>query len=845
MACGRSAVVGSAALLLVAFAGLPASVARAQEGAQPAVGEGAAKQNGPGGRRVVEGPPTTLGFKNVSVEEVIPFIVQVTGKVVMPQQTVLSKKITVLNDRPLPREQALDLVILALQQNRIAVVETDMIVTLREEGEVTRQDVPVIGPRESVLGRLDMGSMAEKVYQLRFNEAKKLGDVIKGALPDYAKLSVDETSNQIAIMGNISLLQRMESLIDALDRPAAGSVTTETFRLRYSDANAIKANIDELFGGSGGSGQQQNQQQQWQPWRRGGGGGEEAAAGPSEIRVTANVAQNSVTVVAAPALMDEIREQIQNQWDKPIAPEVLTPKVYDLKHSDPVKVAALLEGLFGSGTRTSTGGGGQGQGQGQQNRQQGGDGSPTTGQGAGRLAGQFTFQPIADASRLIVIAKSPDNIPVIDEVIRQIDQPQTAGLPEVIQLKHASADDLAEQLNALLAQEGTLAQVRRAEEGLSANDLTSSPFAEDDNTQQAQEAERGSISFWWQRARVPTDRRNASNLIGQIRVVPVWRQNAVMVVAPPEYQDSIVKLVSELDRPGRQVLISAIVCEVSRDDATSLGVRWSSQAITPSRGDNSVNLGIESRNTENNYASSLFDTSVLNVNTDVNVLLQALNEKTGVAILSEPKIFTSDNQEATFFDGQDIPFVTDSQTNQQGNVVQSFDYRAVGIQLRARPRITVQGDVDLRVNLELSSIVPGQTLFGGFIVDRRETTTQLIVQNRQTVVISGILREEDTNVVRKVPVLGDIPLLGELFKSRDTLKSNTELLVFITPIVVNNTSEATPVNESFVDRLRTLRGANEPTKREQRDPMLKDRLRPGDVPQLQAPADEREAEPQE
>lgn len=858
MSAFRNAIFTRSVLLVLA-AGLPVAMpqaAHAQDDLAKKVDAALQEQRkvdgngGVNGRRVVEGPPTTLGFKNVSVEEVIPFIMQVTGKVVMPQQTVLTKKITVMSDRSLPRELALDLVILALQQNRIAVVEGDLVVTLREEGEVTRQDVPVIGPQASVLDRMDMGSMAEKVYQLKFNEAKKLGDVIKGSLPDYAKLSIDETSNQLAIMGNISLLQRMERLINALDRPAAGSVMTETFTLRYSDANAIKTNIDELYGAGGNGQRQESQQNQFQPWRRQ-SGGEDAAAGPSEIRVTANVSQNSVTVVAAPALMEEIRVQIQEAWDRPIAPEVLTPKVYDLKHSDPVKVGALLEGLFGSGSRSTTGatGGGQGQGQNRQGQQQ--DSSPTTGQGAGRLAGQFTFQPIADASRLIVIAKSPDNIPVIDAIIAQIDQPQTAGLPEVIELKHASADDLSEQLNALLAQEGTLAQVRRAEEGLSANDLTASPFAETTTagTSDQQQADaRGSISFWWQRARVPTDRRNASNLIGQIRVVPVWRQNAVMVVAPPEYKDSILQLVNKLDRPGRQVLISAIVAEVSRDDATSLGIRWSSQAISPSRGDNSVNLGIESRNTENNYATSLFDTSVLNVNTDVNVLLQALNEKTGVSILSEPKIFTSDNQEATFFDGQDIPFVTDSQTNAQGNLVQSFDYRAVGIQLRARPRITVQGDVDLRVNLELSSIVQGQTLFGGFIVDRRETTTQLIVQNRQTVVISGILREEDTNIIRKVPLLGDIPLLGEIFKSRDTVRSNTELLVFITPIVVNNTAEATPVNEDFVNRLRTLREANRERDKgkDKSDPLQKDRLHPGDdVPVLQAPAGETWPAPKE
>lgn len=96
-------------------------------------------------------------------------------------------------------------------------------------------------------------------------------------------------------------------------------------------------------------------------------------------------------------------------------------------------------------------------------------------------------------------------------------------------------------------------------------------------------------------------------------------------------------------------------------------------------------------------------------------------QKTNVSILSEPKLFTSDNQEAEFFDGQDIPFVTDTQTNSsQGNLVQSFDYCAVGIQLRIRPRITPRRSGPAGVNLELSSIVPGQTLFGGFVVDRRE-----------------------------------------------------------------------------------------------------------------------------
>jgi general secretion pathway protein D len=315
------------------------------------------------------------------------------------------------------------------------------------------------------------------------------------------------------------------------------------------------------------------------------------------------------------------------------------------------------------------------------------------------------------------------------------------------------------------------------------------------------------MTFWWQRARPPTDSRGSSNLVAKVRLVPVWRQNAVMVLSPPEYKNSIIELIEQLDQPGRQVLISAIVAEVSRDDATSLGLRWSSSAISPATNpDNSISIGAGARGTESQiFGNNLFDTSVLNVNANLNVLLQALAQKTAVNILSEPKIFTSDNQEAEFFDGQDIPFVTDSQTNEQGNLVQSFDYRAVGIQLRARPRITPDRKVDLRVNLELSSIVPGQTLFGGFIVDRRETTTQVIVKNGQTIVISGILRSEDSDVLRKVPLLGDIPLLGRLFRSRDKTVKETELVVFITPVVVDNVDDVDGVPQPLRGPLDTLR----------------------------------------
>ncbi len=846
---GRAwAVAGSVAASVAMVAG--SAVARQEKQPEKAVEKSEEKVPevmGANNRRVLDGPATVLAFKNVTVEQLVAFIVEATGKVVMPQQDVLTRRVTVLNDRPIPRQQALDLVFLALQQAGVAVVETEDLITLRDLAEVQKTAVPVIGPEESVLKRTDPGNVMEKVFALHNATAENIGTILKDSIPDYAKLTVDKESNQVIVMGNVGLLKRLERLITSLDAPNAAALTTETFRLRYADSEQVAANIRDLYSAEAPrtGGGQNNQQNPFANFFRGGQGGGPGGQGggpggnrpgggqggnqgggtrpggtgatspdsalSANLRVSANTQQNSVTVLAERQVLEQIRKQIETFWDRPLPEEAVVPRIYDLKNSDPIKVRDLLEGLFGKGT-PGTGTGNQ----------------STTTQGVGRLAGQFSFQAIPEAGRLVVVAKSPDNLAVIDKIVEGLDLPQSVGLPDVVELKHASAEELAEQLNTLLAQDGTLAQIQRAASGLSTSAATASPFAADQtaNTTNNQAntnnttTSANNIAFWWQRSRPPTDKRGASNLIGAIRIVPVWRQNSLMVMAPPEYRASVVQMIEALDKPGRQVLIAGVVCEISRDDATALGLRWAAGPITPNKTDNAFSIGPTGNSTQtitgtkNNLLPSLFDTSVLNVGTNLNLLLQALNEKTGVNILSEPRIFTSDNQEAEFFDGQDIPFITNSQTNAQGNLVQSFDYRAVGIQLKIRPRITVNRDIDLQVNLQLSSIAPGgQSTFGGFIVDRRETTTQLILGDAQTVVISGILRAEDSDVVRKVPLLGDIPLLGALFRSTEKEKKTTELLVFITPLVVENSKERDNLNVPYRERLKSLRddlGKNDP-----------------------------------
>lgn len=808
-----SSTTRGAVLTLVLAAGLACPIALAQDAPEGEAAEVAPQpRQDANGRRVIEGPPTTLTFRNATVEDLVPFIVEATGKVVIVPEMRLPASVTVVSDTPIPRNRALDLVILALQQDGIAVVETDDIIILRDINEVVRQDVPVIGPAESVLGRTDLGTMAEKVYRIRNSEASELAEALGDVVPEYAKITVDEASNHIAVLGNIGLLRRIESLINGMDQPGSRALVARTFRLRYADAELIAENITELFGESDArtQGQQQGNNRNFNRFFGRGGGEEDQSGGASaaELRVTANTQQNAVTVAAEQGVMDQIAELIDQEWDLPLPEETVTPRIYTLENSDPIAVRDLLVGLFGEPSG-ATGGGGQGN--------QGNQGSTGSSQGVGRLAGQFAFEAIPSAGQIAVVAKSPDNLAVIDQIIRDLDKPKSVGLPAIVSLKHVSAEEVAEQLNALLALDGTLASIPRSESGLTTGaGVGESPFADDAGDTAAAETENdpGTITFWWQTAREQTDNAGPSNLIGKLRIVPVWRQNAIMVLSPPEYRAAIVELIQQLDQPGRQVLIQAVIAEVSRDDAEALGLRWSSSPINLSRTDNSISFVSTTQSTENNIFGNLFDTSVLNVGVDLNAVLQALNERTNVSILSRPIVFTSDNQEAEFFDGQDIPFITNAQTTDTGGTTQGFEYRAVGIQLRVRPRLTPNRDVDLRVNIELSSVAPGQNAQSGqVVVDRRETTTQLIVRSGQTLVISGILRNEDSDVVRKIPLLGDIPLLGWLFRSRESSVNTTEQLIFITPVVVENADEVDELNESYRERLRLQReqmGIDEP-----------------------------------
>jgi type II secretion system protein D len=736
-----------------------------------------------------------LGFKDVLVEETFAFLAVGTGKVVMPVNLMglRNRRVTLLTERPVPRSRALDLLFQAFRVNGVGVIEREdvLIVGLIDELAQIKQ-AEVIDADESIAHRLDRGNFVVKMYRIRNVPADAVAQHLTENLPSYATVTVDINSNQIMVFGDIALCQHFQVIIDKLDanylRPE-----TRTFRLAHADAQDIANQILELYenrGQGAGAARPQQPRAGAQPVR-----GAQAAQAPRvagatvgpelELRVAVLTQLNSLTVIGEPAVVTEIGRLIKNEWDLPRAPG--TSRIFTLRYTDPIKVAERLNSLLGQGGGTIAG------------RTAGAGGRPGGAGGTSvdqQLSGIYKIESYPDTNQILIFAKTEESLAFITGVIKELDQPTTIGLPFVVELKHASAVELAEQLNALLAEAGSGASIRAPEEGLSGASLSQAGQGAGvgAGTAGGGGSAAGTLDFPWQRGgRQRDDQTPESPLIGKVRIVPIVRQNALAILCPRPQEEAVRELIEYFDRPGRQVMISVILAELVLSDTLALGLRFSSsssiaQSATPDNLFTST-LGISGSSTDTGTLGRLFDTSIINTEANLSLVLQALKQENNLRVLQQPVVFTADNREAFFFDGQEIPFITNTTINSLGQPTDSFDYRDVGIVLNARPRITRTRDIDMELRLELSAIVPGQTLFGGAIIDKRLTTTHVIVKNGQTIVLSGILKESESKIRRRIPFLGEIPIIGELFTSRENVLRTSELVAFITPIVVDNPDE--------------------------------------------------------
>ena len=299
---------------------------------------------------------------------------------------------------------------------------------------------------------------------------------------------------------------------------------------------------------------------------------------------------------------------------------------------------------------------------------------------------------------------------------------------------------------------------------------------------------------------------NVRDLTGQVTIIPDINTNSLIVVTNPENSAIIKGVLAQLDRIPEQVVIETRIVEAELDKTSAFGVDWSFlHSLAGPLGDNTAtgtagaNLGTKAAST-GAAPTTLPGFTYTIAGKDLSLYLSAIESSTKFQVLSSPSIFTTNNVQAQMNVSQEIPYVTSTQLNTDGTFSSNYSFLNVGIILTILPRITSSGYVTLDVT-QTADDLQGYTSFNAPIVNQRQANTTVSVQDGNTVVLGGMIRKSITANVNKVPLLGDIPILGNLFKYSNKNQQRTELMVFLTPHVIRDPEEAAKLKEEADKKL--------------------------------------------
>lgn len=615
-------------------------------------------------------------------------------------------------------------------------------------------------------------------------------------------VSADDRSNSLIVMSSLADFLAIGKLVAVLDTEDAQEKTAQTFILKNADAQDVAKQLQDL-----------NQNQSQTMSRYSYYYGSQPDAGGKKFSVVADRRRNAVIVQGPPAQMDNISKMIK-ELDEPVSDGSLAPVIYSLKYASATDIEDVLNELFLKKTQQrsywdyfgdeSSGG--------------------TADRDVGRLYGKvrITSEPYANA--LIITSNSKENLGVIENVLKQLDVPSPAGESTLrLGLKFAKADTIANSLNILFAKNGSPA-IRAVPPGPNQNGVGQNPQQSSQNTASqtgfdltVDTKEDG--YFPWlggqpdaaSRSSDGKTTRPVSDLVGRVRCVADQRGNALMVSANVHFFPQILKLISDLDAPSDKVTIEARIVQVSSDFLDKLGVRWSpdgTKVFTADDYDNSLVAssggtlqkgfgGTTTVNTPQSASSSVVQTlaslrsGLVTSTLNIDFLVQFLRKHTDATVLGEPSITIDDNELGKLFVGQQVPVPDSSLTSAQlGGTSTAIKYKDVGVVLEVTPHINSDGDVQLKIHTESSTVEAGVTVLGGAVFNTANFRTEVTAKTGQTLLLGGIIQKQSSDILRKTPVLGDVPVVGWGFKKKDKSIHEVELMVFLKPTVVHSAEDA-------------------------------------------------------
>ena len=440
------------------------------------------------------------------------------------------------------------------------------------------------------------------------------------------------------------------------------------------------------------------------------------------------------------------------------------------------------------------------------------------------LSQQAVIAAFPESNSLLVVDHR-SSVDQLGRLVRQLDREQ-AGEYQLITLNHASAVDIAASLRQLRGENAKSMNIAVDERS---NSLILS----------GSRAERASIAQLIQQMDRPLSGQGNARVVylnyaDAEEIAPILQRiaesiqksqkqnpaplsieasnsaNALVINAPTGLMSTLQRIVRELDIQRAQVLVEAMVVEVSADFADEFGVNWfyaeeGSDAATEVAAVNALgNLSSGTLNSDGSFSAGRGITFGY-FDDNFQAVVRALKTSTQANVLSTPTVVALDNEEASLLVGQNVPFITGQATSSASSTSEPFttiERQDIGISLVVTPRINRGETITLDIHQKTESIAPSVSSASDLVTNKREVLTKAQVKNGQVLVLGGLISDEETEIREKVPVLGDIPLLGRLFSSRGTQRAKKNLMVFIHPVILADEAQSRRLSRERYDFMR-------------------------------------------
>lgn len=415
------------------------------------------------------------------------------------------------------------------------------------------------------------------------------------------------------------------------------------------------------------------------------------------------------------------------------------------------------------------------------------------------------------SNTVIVRASSPERTRIARELIHKLDNAQgSTGNLHVVYLRNAQAVTLAQALRGLLTGEsdGAYLEGDGARAMLSSNGMQGSSGAVGTANQGGRGSATNTLASGTttpggagQGMRLTGDQGTAFSAAG-VTVQADATTNTLLISAPDPLYRSLREVIDLLDQRRAQVVIESLIVEVSEDDASEFGIQWQAGNLGGNGWIGGANLGGSGLGVGDSSLDVLppglsvgvVDGTVsipgIGEILDLKVLARALKSKGGTNVLSTPNLLTLDNELASIFVGQTIPFVSGQYVTDGGgtsnNPFQTIQREEVGLKLNVRPQISEGGTVKLDIYQEVSSVDQRASSEAGTVTSKRAIDTSILLDDGQIMVLGGLLQDGFTQGTEAIPGLSRIPGLGVLFRNERRQRTKTNLMVFLRPYIIRD-----------------------------------------------------------